>query len=117
MKKITEYNSSTCTRRIVADSGNSCLKIFSTSGNFLRKIGERGYANGQFLKPYGVCVDQHGNILVSDRESGHVQRFTIEGRFTGKTVTKLNWPWGMATMPDGRILVCDHSAKKILFLK
>ena len=102
---------------IVADSGNSCLKIFNTSGNFLRKIGERGYANGQFLKPYGVCVDQHGNILVSDRESGYVQRFTIEGRFTGKTVTKLNWPWGMATMPDGRILVCDHSAKKILFLK
>ena len=102
---------------IVADSKNSCLKIFNSSGNFLRKIGEKGNEGGQFLMPYGVCVDQHGNILVSDRESGHVQQFTIEGRFTGKTVTKLNWPWGMATMPDGRILVCDFSAGKVLFLK
>ena len=102
---------------IVADSLNSCLKIFNSSGNFLHKIGEKGNADGQFLKPYGVCVDQHGNILVSDKESGHVQQFTIEGRFTGKTVTKLTGPWGMATMPDGRILVCDNKAGSVLFLK
>ena len=102
---------------IVADSLNSCLKIFNSSGNFLHKIGEKGNADGQFLKPYGVCVDQHGNILVSDKESGHVQQFTIEGRFTGKTVTKLTGPWGMATMPDGRILVCDYKGGKVFFLK
>ena len=102
---------------IVADSGNSCLKVFNSSGNFLRKIAERGNEDGKFLKPYGVCVDQHGNILVSDIDSGHVLQFTIEGRFTGKTVTKLTGPWGMATMPDGRILVCDFSARKVLFLK
>ena len=102
---------------IVADSGNSCLKIFNSSGKFLRKIGEKGNEEGQFLRPYGVCVDQHGNILVSDKESGHVQQFTVEGHFTGKTVKKLIWPWGMATMPDGRILVCDCTAGKVLFLK
>ena len=102
---------------IVADSGNSCLKVFNSSGNFLRKIAERGNEDGKFLKPYGVCVDQHGNILVSDIDSGHVLQFTIEGRFTGKTVTKLTGPWGMATMSDGRILVCDFSARKVLFLK
>ena len=102
---------------IVADSLNSCLKLFNSSGNFLRKIGEKGNEDGQFLRPYGVCVDQHGNILVSDKDSGHVQQFTIEGHFIGKTVTKLTWPWGMATMPDGRILVCDFSVGKVLFLK
>ena len=102
---------------IVADSGNNCLKVFNFSGKFLRKIGQRGNADGQFLKPHGVCVDQHGNILVSDIDSGHVQQFTIEGRFTGKTVTKLTGPWGMATMTDGRILVCDFSAGKVIFLK
>ena len=101
---------------IVADSGNSCLKIFNSSGKFLRKIGEKGNEDGQFLKPYGVYVDQHGNILVSDKESGHVQQFTVEGHFTGKTVKKLIWPWGMATTPDGRILVCDCTAGKVLFL-
>ena len=102
---------------IVADSGNSCLKVFNSSGNFLRKIGEKGNADGQFSIPYGVCVDRHGNILVSDRDSGHIQQFTIEGHFTGKTVTKLTWPWGMATLPDGRILVCEHRTVRVLFLK
>ena len=102
---------------IVADSGNSCLKVFNSSGKFLRKIGEKGNADGQFLKPNGVYVDQHGNILVSDGYSGHVQQFTIEGHFTGKTVIKLATPGGMVTMPDGRILVCDVNAGKVIFLK
>ena len=62
-----------------------------------------------------MCVeDQYGNILVSDKDSGHVQQFTIEGHFIGKTFTKLKWPWGMATMPGGRILVGDFSAGKII---
>ena len=102
---------------IVADSLNSCLKVFNSSGNFLRKIRERGNADGQFLKPHGVCVDQQGNILVSHKDTGHVQQFTIEGRFTGKTVTTLTWPWDMDTLPDGRILACDFRAGKVLFLK
>ena len=104
-------------RFIVADSLNSCLKIYDSSGKLLRTIGEKGNANGQFLKPCGVCVDQHENILVSDEETGHVQQFTKEGNFIGKTVSKLTQPWGIATMPDGRILVCDSRARKVLFLK
>ena len=83
----------------------------------MRKIGQRGNAVGQFLKPRGVCVDQHGNILVSDIDSGHVQQFTIDGHFTGKTITKLTGPWGMDTMTDDRILVCDFSTEKVIFLK
>ena len=104
-------------RFIVADSLNSCLKVYDSSGNLLCTIGERGNANGQFLKPCGLCVDQHENILVSDEETGHVQQFTKEGNFSGKTVSKLTQPWGIATMPDGRILVCDSRARKVLFLK
>ena len=55
--------------------------------------------------------------MVSDVNSGHVQQFSIEGHFTGKTVTKLTKPCGMVTMPDGRILVCDVKAGKVVFLK
>ena len=102
---------------IVADTLNGCLKVFNSSGNLLHKIGEKGNEDGQFLSPFAVCVDHHGNILVSDPKSGDVQQFTIEGRFTGKTVSKLTWPWGMATMTDGRILVCEFSVGKVLFLK
>ena len=102
---------------IVADGENSCLKIFNSSGKFLHKIGERGNADGLFIKPSALCVDQQGNIFVSDGKSGHVQQFTIEGHFTGKTVTKLTAPSGVAAIGDGRILVCDLGAGKVIFLK
>ena len=104
-------------RFVVTDSENGCLKVFDSSGTFLYKIGEVGNGDGQFKKPWGLCVDKYGNILVSDKASGDVQQFTIEGRFTGKTVTKLSWPWGITTMPDGRILISDYTAGKVLFLR
>ena len=102
---------------IVSDSENGCVKVFDSSGRFLRKIGEKGDADGQFTRPYGLCVDKHGNLLVSDNCTGHVQQFSIEGRFTGKTVAKLQSPWGITTMPDGRILVCDWQSSKVYILK
>ena len=46
-----------------------------------------------------------------------MQQFTIDGHFTGKTITKLTGPWGMDTMTDDRILVCDFSTEKVIFLK
>ena len=102
---------------VVADGGNSCLKVFDSSGRFLRKIGEKGNEDGQFTNPWRLYVDIHGNILVGDKDCGHVQQFTIEGRFTGRAVTKLNWPSGIAQMPDGRILISDFEAGKVFFLK
>lgn len=62
-------------------------------------------------------MDKHGNILVSDKAIGHVKQFTIEGRFTGKTVSKLVGPFGIATLPDGRILISENRARKLVFLK
>ena len=102
---------------VVADSGNGCLKVFDSSGRFLRKIGEKRNEDGQFTNPWRLYVDIHGNILVGDKNCGYVQQFTMEGRFTGRAVTKLNWPSGIAQMPDGRILISDFEAGKVFFLK
>ena len=54
---------------------------------------------------------------MTERGNGRIQQFTMEGRFTGKTVTKLKDPKAIATTPDGRILVCDRDDKKIYILK
>ena len=104
---------------IVTDRGDNCLKVFDKSGKFLYRIGEEGEADGQFSSPWGLCVekyDDHQNLLVCDRNNGRIQQFTMEGRFTGKTVVKLN-PKAIATTPDGRILICDYTDKKIDILK
>ena len=38
---------------IVSDCGSKCLKLFDSSGKFLRKIGEAGQADGQFFYVHG----------------------------------------------------------------
>lgn len=101
---------------IVSDYGNKCLQMFDSSGNFLHKIGEKGEADGEFKDPIGVCVDKHDNILVCDFSKGSVQQFSFDGRFTGKSVTRLQRPWGVTTMPDGRILVADYGMNKVFIM-
>ena len=105
---------------IVSDSFDDCLKVFDSSGNFLYKIGEPGEDDGQFSYAWGLCVEKYGNhhnLLVCDKNNGHIQQFTVEGCFTGKTVTRLENPTYIALAQDGRILVSDFVAKKIFVLK
>ena len=70
--------------------------------------------------PWGLCVEKcadHHNILVCDRDNKRVVHFSLEGSFSGKTETELKCPCGIATTPDGRILVTDIDAKKVCVLK
>ena len=86
---------------IVSDYWNNSLKVFDISGTFLYKIGKEGEADGQLSCPWGLCVEKYGNrqnILVCD-SNGRIQQFTVEGCFTGKTVTTLENPLYIATTP------------------
>lgn len=105
---------------IVSYCWDHCLKVFESSGQLLYKIGENGEADGQLSQLWGLCVEQYGNrqnLLVCDGNNGRIQQFTVEGCFTGKTVTMLPRPMYIATTPDGRIVVSDIKTKKIYVLK
>ena len=101
----------------LSDWRSKCLKLFDSSGEFLCKIGEEGEADGEFKDPCGLCIDGHGNILVCDYERGVVQQFSTEGRFTGKSVAKLQSPRGIAVILDGRFLVSDYKGHKVFIMK
>ena len=105
---------------IVCDGGNNCLKIFDRSGKFLRKIGEKGKGDGQLNWPKDPFIEKcgdHHNILVCDPGNNRIVQFSVEGSFSGKTVTGLQRPTGIATTPDGRILVTDFAARNVYLLK
>ena len=106
---------------IVSDCLNyNSLKVFDSSGKFLYKFGKEGEADGQFRGPWGLCVEKYGNrqnLLVCDCTNGRIHQFTVEGCFTGKTVTALRNPKYIATTPEGHILVSDCETKKIYVLK
>ena len=104
----------------VSEGRNNCLKVYDNLGKFLYKIEEPGKGDRQFIFPWGLCREKcgnHFNLLVCDHDSGHVDQFTVEGCFTGKTVDKLQKPVGITTTLDGRIFVSDLKANKIYILK
>ena len=45
-----------------------------------------------------------------------VQQFSLDGRFIGKTITDLPGPVGIATAPDGRILVTGYTVNKVYMM-
>ena len=79
---------------------NHCIKVFDQSGTFLYKFGTLGNQDGRFDRPHGMLVDRSSNLLVCDNNNNRVQQFTLDGRFTGKTITHLPHPIGIATAPD-----------------
>ena len=96
---------------IVCD--NSCLKVYSCTGTFLYKIGE-----DNLKRPWDLCVDKNGNLLVCDKDGGQIKQFTVDGAFTGKTYLRVKMhPWGITTTPDGQILMSDKNTKKLYIMK
>ena len=102
---------------LVADSRNNCIKVFDRSGTFLYKFGKQGNQDGQLNFPHALLLDSSNNLLVCDDGNNRVQQFSLDGRFTGKTITNLRRPVGIATAPDGRILVTINTAEKVYILK
>ena len=98
----------------VSDAGNHCIKTFDQSGTFLYKFGKRGNLDGQFSLPHGMLVDINNNLLVCDQRNNLIQQFSLDGRFTGKSITLLPYPVGIATTPDGRILVTSPDKVYVL---
>ena len=102
---------------LVSDTVNNCIKVYDQSGTFLYKFGTQGNQDGQFNLSWSMLVDRSSNLLVCDWNNNRVQQFTLDGRFTGKTLTHLPDPVGIATAPDGRILVTSVRANKVYILK
>ncbi|MEN6343417.1 MAG: dockerin type I domain-containing protein [Methanospirillum sp.] len=78
----------------VADTNNSRIQKFTSSGAFITKWGSLGTANGQFDSPYGVAVDSNGYVYVADTGNNRTQKFTSSGTF----VTA----WGSYGTGDGQ---------------
>jgi len=102
---------------LVSDRGNHCVKVFDQSGTFLNKFGKEGNQDGQFDWPHDMLLDSSNNLLVCDFANDRVQQFSLDGRFTGKTITDLPYPVGTATAPDRRILVTSARTNKVYILK
>ncbi len=66
----------------VADSKDNDVKVFTSTGSFVKAIGTPGDGNGQFNMPTGVAYEKSSNqIAVTDTANGRVQFFNAGGNF------------------------------------
>ena len=96
---------------LVTDRNNNCIKVFDQSGTFMYKFGNLGNQDGELNIPTSLLLDSSNNLLVCDFKNNRVQQFSLDGRFTGKTITDLPNPVGIATAPDERVLVTSWIAE------
>ena len=59
-----------------------------------------GHGDGQMDTPYGLCVDKHNNVLVYDARNIRIQQFTLEGAFTGKTSSNIQFGLSWSVIPQ-----------------
>jgi sugar lactone lactonase YvrE len=114
----------------VADSGNSTVRKVAPGGVVTTLAGAgrtRGSADGtganaRFDQPFGIAVDQNGNVYVSDATANTIRKITAAGVVTtlagqagssGSTdgagaAARFTVPYGVAVDTAGNVFVVDH---------
>jgi DNA-binding beta-propeller fold protein YncE len=65
----------------VADTGHSRVLVFNTSGDYIRKFGNKGFDRGGLSVPVGLTVADDGYVYVADKELNKIVVFDPDGNF------------------------------------
>jgi tripartite motif-containing protein 71 len=96
---------------------------YDTIGDPLLVFGQEGGANGQVCRPWGVCCDLDGNIIIADRSNNRIQIFRPDGTFChcfgrqGTEPGQFDRPAGIASDVNRRIVVADKDNHRIQVFK
>lgn len=94
-------------------------EINFTTPELIKSFGIEGKENGQVCRPWGICTDQQGNIILSDRRNHRVQVFKIDGTFLfafgkeGDGDGEFQLPAGVCVDASNRIIVVDKDNHRV----
>ncbi|XP_031571656.1 E3 ubiquitin-protein ligase TRIM71-like [Actinia tenebrosa] len=97
----------------VSDYNNHVIHVFEKKGNVptrVSTIGGKGSADGQLNRPWGLAIDNDHHLLVCDIGNNRVQKFTLDGRFVGKTCDVIKNPTYITVLKDGQLLVSTYGS-------
>ena len=112
----------------VADTFNSRIVKLDAAGNLLATWGSRtpygqtSSAPGTFNEPWGVAVDNEGNVFVADTWNHRVQKFNSNGEFllewssaglASEGPDRLWGPRGIAVSPASHVYLTDTDNKRV----
>ncbi|XP_013394216.2 tripartite motif-containing protein 2-like [Lingula anatina] len=104
---------------VVTDVWKHCVYVLTMEGEVLHRYGRPGSASKGIdclCHPYGVCVDQFGHILVTDRDNDRIHMLSPKAEFICHLVTGgdgLVKPKGIALDQEGHLIVSEGSTGKI----
>ena len=82
-------------------------------------FGGEGSSAGRFAGPWGVAVNEHNEIAVTDRNNNRVQIFSRDGTYLrsfgseGDEEGEFNNPTGIAYLNNGNIVVADSGNNRL----
>lgn len=103
----------------VSDYGVSKIQVYTKDGIFLRSIGSRGSADGQFSGIFEIAIDGSGNVYILDKGNSRVEVFSSTGTFlrkwgsAGSDDGQFNYPGGIAVDANGNVYVADTNNYRI----
>ncbi|XP_046571336.1 uncharacterized protein LOC124279551 [Haliotis rubra] len=96
-----------------------CVDILDMAGHVLRSVTTYN-GDSLFTRPWYMCVNNEGNLLVSDWGKKSVTCLTSEGDVVWKYAPTgdkgLGYPHGITTTSTGDILVTDRNANMVIQL-
>ncbi len=93
--------------------------LFQDKDYYYTKWGEYGSGNGQFNSPYGIAVDNSGNVYVADSGNHCIQKFNSDGDFitkwgeNGPGNGQFDFPCGITIDNNGNVYVADTGNDRI----
>lgn len=97
----------------VTDTMNFTIRVFDSSGKYIRSIGRIGDSPGSFARPKGVATDSDQNIYVMDSILANFQIFNQKGQLLlyvgqeGSLPGEMMLPSGIFIDKNDRIYVSD----------
>ena len=92
---------------------------YANIGPVVLRFGGEGENDGQLCRPWGVCTDKDGCIIVADRSNNRIQVFNSDGSFktkwgsAGTRPGQFDRPAGVSCDQAGRVIVADKDNHRI----
>jgi hypothetical protein len=81
-------------RIVVANAGTSELRIFDSTGRYLRAVGRRGSGPGEYQGALGLTPAGRDSLIVYDAGSGRFSVLDQEGEYAGTlAIGNQKFPW------------------------
>ncbi len=100
--------------------GNDRISVFDPNGTFLFCFGEPGNEAGQFSRPAALCSDfERNRLYIADACNHRVGVYDFQGNLkryigsAGRDVGQLRYPYDLALMKDGTLVVCEYGNNRL----